>query len=62
MPNYVKRKTQDIRKYNMISKICYELDVLYKYAEELIPKDITHDLGYKKELEKKLIEDLILQL
>ena len=55
-------KTQDIRKYNVISKICYELDVLYKFAEELIPKDITHDLGYKKELVKGIIEELILAL
>ena len=62
MPDYVKRKTQDIRKYNVIGKICHELDVLYKYANSLIPQHITHDLGYKKELVKKLIEELILEL
>ena len=33
-----------------------------KYAKELIPKGITHDLGHKKELVKKLIEELILKL
>lgn len=50
------------RKNNVIYKICYELDVLYNYANSLIPKSITHDLGYKKELVKGIIEELILIL
>ncbi len=62
MSDYTKRKTQDIRKYNIIGKICHELDHLYDYALKLIPKNMTHDLGYKKELLKGIIEELILQL
>jgi len=48
------------RRINVIAKICHELDHLYDYANNLIPKDITHDLGHKKELLKGIIEDLIL--
>jgi hypothetical protein len=48
------------RKYNVIAKLCAELDHLYNYANSLIPKDITHDLGYKKELLKEYIEELIM--
>lgn len=53
-------KEQLIRKNNVIAKLCHELEHLYNYANSLIPKDITHDLGYKKELLKGIIEDLIL--
>ena len=53
-------KEELARKNNVIAKICYELDHLYYYAISLIPKSITHDLGYKKELLKGIIEDLIL--
>ena len=48
------------RKHNVIAKICTELDHLYNYAKSLIPNNITHDLGYKKELLKGIIEELIL--
>lgn len=48
------------RKQNVIAKICHELDHLYDYANSLIPKGITHKLGYKKELVKGIIEELIL--
>ncbi|KKM00463.1 hypothetical protein LCGC14_1804220 [marine sediment metagenome] len=53
-------KEQLARKNNVISKICHELDHLYDYANSLIPKGITHNLGYKKELVKGIIEELIL--
>jgi len=43
----------------VIQKICEEIDSLYDYANSLIPKDITHSLGYKKELVKGLVEELI---
>lgn len=53
---------QITRKTNVIAKICTELDHLYNYANSLIPKTITHDLAYKKELLKGIIEELILIL
>lgn len=53
-------KEELARKNNVIAKICHELDHLYDYANSLIPKSITHDLGYKKELLKGIIEELIL--
>ena len=62
MPDYTKRKTQDIRKYNVIGKICHELDHLYDYAISLISKSKTHNLWYKKELLRGIIKELILQL
>lgn len=43
----------------VIQKICEEIDYLYEYANSLIPKDNTHNLGYKKELVKELVEELI---
>lgn len=49
-----------VKKNNVIVKICYELDHLYYYAISLIPENITHDLGHKKELLKGIIEELIL--
>ena len=52
----------EIRKTNVIAKICHELDHLYFYAKGLIPKDITHDLGHKKELLKEIIEELITEI
>jgi len=54
------QKEQLIKKNNVIAKICHELDHLYDYANSLIPKSIIHDLGYKKELLKGIIEELIL--
>ncbi len=59
MMSEIDKKT---RNTNVIAKICHELDHLYDYANSLIPKNITHDLGYKKELLKIIIEDLILIL
>ena len=43
----------------VVQKICEEIDSLYDYANSLIPKDKTHNLGYKKELVKGLVEELI---
>ena len=49
-----------VKKNNVIDKICHELDHLYYFAISLLPENITHDLGHKKELLKGIIEDLIL--
>lgn len=46
----------------IVQKICEEIDSLYDYANSLIPKDIVHNLGYKKELVKGLVEELITML
>ncbi|KKN33331.1 hypothetical protein LCGC14_0804740 [marine sediment metagenome] len=56
----VKKKRTIEKKNNVIAKLCTELDHLYFYAKKLIPKNITHDLGHKKELLKGIIEELIL--
>lgn len=43
----------------VIEIICREIDALYTYAKNLIPKEIQHRLGYKKEKVKQLVEELI---
>lgn len=48
-----------ITKMKDITDIMEELDKLYHYACDLIPKDITHSLGHKKERLKQTIEDVI---
>ena len=45
-----------------IRNICNMIDSLYIYAKKIIPKDITHKLGYMKEIMKEQVEILILRI
>jgi len=55
-------KTNIKNQEDTIEKICEEIDKIYLYVKELIPKDIAHDLEYRKENFKGLIEKLILAI
>lgn len=45
-----------LKKNIAIMNLCNIVDSLYFYALKLIPKDIEHSLGIKKELLKNQIE------
>jgi len=47
-------------KQKAIYHLCYQLDQLYFYALELIPKNVEHNLGFRKEKLKGDIEIKIL--
>lgn len=53
---------EKLRKQRTIQELCYLLDELYFYAKNLIPKDVEHDLGYRKEKLKGIIETKINEL
>ena len=56
--NYL--KLEKSLKQKAIHDLCYELDQLYFYAKELIPKNVEHNLGFRKEKLKGDIEIKIL--
>lgn len=49
-------------KTKILTEICEQIDNLYYYAKELISKEITHDLGFRKEKLKEFIEQKIKSL
>ena len=46
----------------IVHYLCGKIDELCLYAKGLVPDDVTHRLGYKKEQLKQLIEDNINKL
>ena len=48
--------------YDTMLILCDKLDKLYNYTKNLIPKTVTHSLGFKKEQYKELIQKTILAL
>jgi hypothetical protein len=49
-------------KQKAIHDLCYQLDQLYFYILELIPKNMEHNLGFRKEKLKGDIETKINEL